>query len=114
MKKHTHKGNCQLCGKLLAVNSNGGVSKHNYIEGGQLKACYGGSKKPVQQDVAWTNQVIERESSSANDFTKWLAKAKTTLMAKELKNEIKLSKSKIEFLQNLIDSLHGTPLIPRK
>ncbi len=59
MKNFKLLGNCQVCGRLQAVN--GGMSKHGYtVNNGWFNGvCSGESELPMQQDDSVTKQVCK-------------------------------------------------------
>lgn len=73
MRNYKLLGNCQVCGRLQAVNS--GMSKHGYtVEQGWFAGiCSGQNELPMQQDDSVTIQVCESISSEIVDLEKLVA-----------------------------------------
>ena len=61
MSKHTHKGNCQICGRLQAVTSSRGkIANHGYIVDGMHKGtCTGSGREPLQREKKYTVEEIK-------------------------------------------------------
>lgn len=58
---HTHRGTCQACGSVQAVdNASGLVAKHGYtVEGHYFNGtCQGSGKKPAEWNTAFTHTII--------------------------------------------------------
>jgi hypothetical protein len=57
---HTHRGTCQACGSVQAVdNVTGLVAKHGYQVIGYFSGiCQGAGQKPAEHDVTYTHKVI--------------------------------------------------------
>lgn len=60
--KHTHRGHCQACGAVQAVQVRGGtIALHGYeVVGGYFSGtCSGSKQEPLEQDRSYTDRVIE-------------------------------------------------------
>jgi len=68
MKKHTHKGNCQVCGSLQAVRAHGYIANHGYnVEWNQhVGRCYGSGMKPLQEDKSYAEKNIKANEEAIN------------------------------------------------
>lgn len=77
---HTHRGTCQACGRVHAVdNVSGLVAKHGYtVDYGYFNGvCTGGEGfKPAEHDVKLTNRVIESCAIRAAERDSWIAELK--------------------------------------
>jgi len=62
MGKHTHKGNCQVCGRLQAVTKKGNIANHGYDVDGfrhmHVGTCQGSQKKPLQEERLYADEQI--------------------------------------------------------
>jgi hypothetical protein len=69
MKEFKLLGNCQVCGRLQAVNS--GMSQHGYtVKHGWFNGvCSGRGHKPMQQDGSVTKQVCQSILDEVADLT---------------------------------------------
>ena len=120
--QHTHKGICQACGRMQAVNNKTGlIAEHGYqVHWSQfVGSCSGSNRLPIQFSTAWTtyiqeellSQAARNESLTADDFS-----GKTP-------NEIEMALNKaewnakgmrrhVEFLEELKSNNFGKNLIP--
>jgi hypothetical protein len=68
---HTHRGTCQACGSVQAVdNVSGLLAKHGYQVIGYFSGtCQGSDRKPAEHDVAYTRTVIAfcTETAASHD-----------------------------------------------
>lgn len=74
---HTHKGNCQACGRLQAVdNVTGHVAKHGYnVEHGYFQGtCPGSGEQPLQIERTLTDWIINSMREQAIEAKKLLKK----------------------------------------
>lgn len=74
---HTHKGNCQACGRLQAVdNATGDLAKHGYnVEHGYFRGtCPGSGEYPLQIERALTDEIIASMEAEARAATVLLKK----------------------------------------
>tara|TARA_R110000851_G_C12839492_1_gene541590 strand:- start:54 stop:665 length:612 start_codon:yes stop_codon:yes gene_type:complete len=63
MAKHTHKGTCQACGRVQAVNNKSGmIAKHGYtVDWGYFSGiCQGSDEAPLEQSTEVTLRVIRQ------------------------------------------------------
>lgn len=70
MSKHTHKGTCQICGRIHAVNNKTGlIAKHGYtVENGWFEGdCSGSGLKPLEVYRADTDDMIASLRSMARE-----------------------------------------------
>lgn len=59
---HTHRGTCQACGKVQAVdNTTGLLAKHGYkVQYGEFHfVCDAAARKPAEHELAYTHATIE-------------------------------------------------------
>jgi len=77
MKNYKLLGNCQVCGRLQAVNN--GMSKHGYtVEQGWFSGvCSGQNYLPMQQDATITHDVVKSIAEEVADLTKLIADLET-------------------------------------
>lgn len=78
---HTHKGHCQVCGNMHAVdNSHNGLAKHGYtVDWGFFNGtCHGSDELPIQLDrtladktIASLDAEIDRLQSSLDTINDW-------------------------------------------
>jgi hypothetical protein len=62
MAKHTHRGTCQACGAIQAVdNKTGAIAKHGYtVDWGMFEGeCQGSHKLPLEKSSELTVQIIK-------------------------------------------------------
>jgi len=62
MAKHTHRGTCQVCGAIQAVdNKTGTIAKHGYtVDWGMFEGeCQGSHKLPLEKSSELTVQIIK-------------------------------------------------------
>jgi len=80
---HTHRGTCQACGSIQAVdNGSGLVAKHGYQVIGYFSGvCQGAGRKPAERDVTYTRTVIDFCTTQAfeHDNRAGLLKTGTTV-----------------------------------
>lgn len=70
MTKHTHRGHCQACGRLQAVdNVSGLIAKHGYTVDFHFfnGTCQASDRKPAEHDVTYTHHMITLCNSEAID-----------------------------------------------
>jgi len=85
---HTHKGTCQLCGRIQAVNNKTGeIAKHGYtVDYGFFSGtCRGSGYLPLQQDRAeLDSQIKSWEEFTANQLALTVADIKSVPVLKRL------------------------------
>jgi hypothetical protein len=61
MARHTHRGTCQVCGSVQAVNNKTGmIAKHGYtVDWGMFQGeCPGSNELPIEKSHKLTTQII--------------------------------------------------------
>ena len=62
MARHTHRGTCQVCGSVQAVNNKTGmIAKHGYtVDWGMFQGeCPGSNELPIEKSYRLTIQIID-------------------------------------------------------
>jgi hypothetical protein len=60
MEKSTHRGHCQVCGRIQAI-VDGSMAKHGYTVAGFgyfHGVCSGAARKPLEQDRSMTDRIV--------------------------------------------------------
>ena len=68
---HTHKGHCQVCGAMHAVdNSHNGLAKHGYdVSWGFFNGvCSGADNLPIQLDRTLADKTIARSEEHTSEL----------------------------------------------
>jgi len=121
MAKHTHKGTCQVCGSVQAVDSKTGmIAKHGYtVDWGMFQGqCQGSHELPIEKSQELTVRVISSIQSQLNGMKlidlKPLKYNYGEEFAAARKNNVQYQamKEHINALRKLIDNRQGQDLYP--
>lgn len=71
MTKHTHKGTCQACGRVQAVNNKSGmIAKHGYtVDWGYFSGiCQGSDAAPLEQSTDVTFRIMKQLKAASTQL----------------------------------------------
>ena len=119
MAKHTHKGTCQVCGSVQAVNNKTGmIAKHGYtVDWGMFQGeCPGSHELPIEKSQELTVCVISSIQSQLNGIKLIDLKPLKYNCGEEFaaarKNNVQYQamKEHINALRKLLNQRHGQDL----
>ena len=110
MTKHTHKGTCQACGRVQAVNNKSGmIAKHGYtVDWGYFSGiCQGSDAAPLEQSTDVTLRIIKQLQAASVQLG---AMVRSDIITVEVKrNGETFICSNQEQLDALYGGLHRSP-----
>ena len=110
MTKHTHKGTCQACGRVQAVNNKSGmVAKHGYtVDWGYFSGiCQGSDEAPLEQSTDVTLRIIKQLQAASVQLAAMERSDITTVEVKR-KGETFICSSQAD-LDALYNGQHRSP-----
>lgn len=120
--QHTHKGMCQACGRMHAVNNKTGlIAEHGYqVHWNQfIGSCSGSNRLPIQLSTAWTCYIQEDLSAQAKKYESLTADDFSGKTPNEIETALKKAewnakgmRQHVEFLEELKSKYFGQDLIP--